>query len=168
MNEWIKSYNSLPVCPMFYQTPISYNPITPQVKMNEGMNECWEKPQRCMCMSNVLAFFTSQRGDLKFDTNAGLQLSLKYLQLSLRRYIIHWEHRGPNICHEWIGRIYSDTEFYIGWTIASYLNMKVLMHGSKLAAACNLISFRLLACFMLWTAPAHVPIPLQGSQYNTE
>ena len=84
-------------------------------------------------------------------------------ELSLRRYIIHWEHRGPNICHEWIGRIYSDTEFYIGWTIASYLNMKVLMHGSKLAAACNLISFRLLACFMLWTAPAHVPIPLQGS-----
>ena len=115
MNEWIKSYNSLPVCPMFYQTPISYNRITPQVKMNEGMNECWEKPQRCMCMSNVLAFFTSQRGDLKFDTNAGLQLSLKYLQLSLRRYIIHWEHRGPNICH---GPIYSDTEFYIGWTIA--------------------------------------------------
>ena len=27
-----------------------------------GLNECWEKPQKCMCMSNVLDFFPSLRG----------------------------------------------------------------------------------------------------------
>ena len=27
-------------------------------KMTEWMNECWKKPQKCTCMSNVLAFFS--------------------------------------------------------------------------------------------------------------
>ena len=31
--------------------------ITPQVEREKNKNECWEKPQKCMCMSNVLALF---------------------------------------------------------------------------------------------------------------
>ena len=42
--------------------------------MNEsnGTNECWEKPQKCTCLSNALAFrFQAWEEFLKFDTTAG-------------------------------------------------------------------------------------------------
>ena len=39
-------------------------------------NECWEKPQKCTCISNVLAFFPSFRGPPEVGTTAGYSLSL--------------------------------------------------------------------------------------------
>ena len=47
------------------ETKIVLSKYTPSGK------ECWEKPQKCMCMSNVLAFFQAWEDLPKFDTTAG-------------------------------------------------------------------------------------------------
>jgi len=52
--------------------------------MNES-NECREKPQKCMCMSNALAFlFSSLRGPPEVWHHSWIQLSFEYLQLRWR------------------------------------------------------------------------------------
>ena len=50
---------------------LSLHPKWKEKKSNEWKNECWEKPQKCTCMSNVLVIFISPRGALQFDTTAG-------------------------------------------------------------------------------------------------
>ena len=47
-----------------------------------GKKKCWEKPQKCTCMSNALAFlFPSLRGPPEVWHYSWIQLSFKYLQL---------------------------------------------------------------------------------------
>ena len=49
------------------------------LNIKKWMNECWEKPQKCTCISNPLAFlFPSLREPWH---HSWIQLSFKYLQL---------------------------------------------------------------------------------------
>ena len=44
--------------PVFFHLGCCYAPnYTASGKKEKVMNKCWEKPQKCTCMSNVLAFF---------------------------------------------------------------------------------------------------------------
>ena len=53
--------------------------ITPQVesKKNLLMTGCWEKPQKCMCLSNVLTILPSLSGLTEVWHYSWIQLSLK-------------------------------------------------------------------------------------------
>ena len=73
--------------------------------INKVMNECWEKPQKCMCMSNVLAFFTwslTPQLDTVIIEVKGLSLSNNPLRLYRAKHLplMNWT--------------YGDTGFYIG------------------------------------------------------
>ena len=85
------------------------------------MNECWEKSQKCMCVSN---FFskperTSWCLTPQLDTVI-IEVSVKGLSLRVNRLRLYRAKHFPLI--NWT---YRDTGFYIG--LISYLNMKVLI-----------------------------------------
>ena len=64
-----------------YWPSMSLHPKWKEKKSNDS-NECWEKPQKCTCISNALAFlFPSLRGPPKVWHHSWIQLSFKYLQL---------------------------------------------------------------------------------------
>ena len=63
----------------YYKCVASY--YTPSGKKKKW---CWEKPQKCMCMSNVLAFFSSLRGPPEVWHHSWIQLSLDIFVLPAR------------------------------------------------------------------------------------
>ena len=97
---------------------------------NKVMNECWEKPQKCRCLSKVLAFFSKPERTswslipqldiviIEVSSVKGLSLRGNPLQLYRAKHLplMNWT--------------YGDTGFYNGQT--SYLNMKVFAEDENM------------------------------------